>query len=67
MEFASIILNGNSISRSFLFKIKSQNTKFVLDPFDSKMVGIKLPLQEADFILVSHHHRDHDYVEAVRG
>lgn len=49
------------------FKVKSQNTKFILDPFDPKMVGIKLPLQEADFILVSHHHRDHDYVEAVRG
>lgn len=49
------------------FKIKSSNTKILIDPFDPKMVGIKMPHEEVDAVLVSHNHADHNFVEAARG
>jgi L-ascorbate metabolism protein UlaG (beta-lactamase superfamily) len=49
------------------FKIKSLNTKLLIDPFDSKMVGIKMPREEVDAVLVSHNHKDHGFVEAAYG
>jgi len=48
------------------FKIKTSSISLVCDPFDPKMVGLKLPSQEADVVLVSHHHKDHDNVEVVK-
>lgn len=49
------------------FTIKSRQTRLLIDPFDPKMVGIPLPIQEADVVLVSHSHPDHSFVERVRG
>lgn len=45
------------------FKIRSKNATIVTDPFDPKMVGLKFPKTEADIVLISHHHQDHDFVE----
>jgi len=36
------------------------------DPFD-KSVGLRPPQGSADLVLVSHHHPDHDNVEAIKG
>lgn len=47
------------------FLIKSKTTRVVTDPYDSEMVGMKFPKTEADIITVSHHHHDHDRVDAV--
>ncbi len=44
----------------------SSNVTVVTDPFDSKMVGLSLPQQEADIVTVSHHHTDHDFTEKVK-
>jgi L-ascorbate metabolism protein UlaG (beta-lactamase superfamily) len=37
-----------------------------IDPFD-KSVGLRPPQGQADLALVSHHHHDHDNVEALKG
>jgi L-ascorbate metabolism protein UlaG (beta-lactamase superfamily) len=47
------------------FLIKSKTAKVVTDPYDSEMLGMKFPKTEADIITVSHHHHDHDRVDAV--
>jgi L-ascorbate metabolism protein UlaG (beta-lactamase superfamily) len=54
---------------SFLIKTKysgNQITKILIDPF-SPDIGIKYPKQEADIVLMSHQHSDHNYVEGVKG
>ncbi len=48
------------------FKIKGKNTTIVIDPYDPKKVGYKLPKLEADVVLLSHKHADHSYLEGVR-
>lgn len=54
---------------SFLIKTNSSNggTKVVTDPFDPKVTGLKFPTTEADVVTVSHHHKDHDFLEKITG
>ncbi len=55
---------------SFLIEAKtpSGKVKVVVDPFDSKMVGLPWPKQtSADLVLISHQHSDHNFVEGVSG
>lgn len=47
------------------FKIRSKKATLVTDPYDSQMTGLKFPKTEADIVTVSHHHHDHDYIEAI--
>jgi len=49
------------------FRIKGKHTAIVTDPFDSKFVGLKFPKVEADIVLVSHNHQDHNAKTAVGG
>lgn len=50
------------------FRIKGKTATVVLDPFDPKMVGLKLPKVEgADLITISHGHEDHNNSAAVGG
>lgn len=37
-----------------------------IDPFD-KEIGLRPPQGQADLVLVSHHHHDHDNVQSLRG
>ncbi|MEI6587956.1 MAG: MBL fold metallo-hydrolase [Candidatus Moraniibacteriota bacterium] len=39
---------------------------FFIDPFD-KSVGLRPPQGQADFVLVSHNHSDHNNTEALKG
>ena len=48
------------------FKLKTKNVTLITDPFDPKMVGLKFPPVSCEIVTVSHPHRDHDYLEAVR-
>jgi len=49
------------------FKIESDNTSLVTDPFDSE-TGIKLPRNlEASIVTVSHSHHDHANLDGVKG
>ena len=46
--------------------VDSRGTRIVIDPFDDT-VGYEVPSVEADVVLVSHEHHDHNNVKAIRG
>ena len=48
------------------FKLKSKKTTLIMDPFDPKMVGLAYPSQKADIVTVSHDHRDHNNIGAIK-
>ena len=45
---------------------KNEEVRIVIDPF-SKEIGLKPPSLEADILLITHHHYDHNNTEAVGG
>lgn len=47
------------------FEIKGKDVTLVIDPYDPKMLGYKLPKLSADVVLTSHQHEDHAYVDGV--
>lgn len=48
------------------FKLKGKNAAIVIDPFDPDFVGLKSPKDlQADVVLSTHNHGDHNYVGAV--
>jgi L-ascorbate metabolism protein UlaG (beta-lactamase superfamily) len=50
------------------FKIKGKTASLVIDPFDPEFTGLKLPKDlEADVILSTHPHQDHNFLQAVSG
>jgi len=48
------------------FKIKGKSATLVIDPFDSK-IGLRMPKVEADVVLVTHDHYDHNNIAQVAG
>ena len=49
------------------FKIKDKETSIVIDPFNPS-IGLKLPrILEANILLITHDHRDHNYKTGVTG
>lgn len=49
------------------FKIITDSTTVVTDPFDPAKVGLPYPKVWADLVLSSHDHFDHRYLEAITG
>lgn len=49
------------------FKITGKKGSILVDPFDPSKVGLKLGKQDADVVLVSHDHFDHNFTEIVKG
>ena len=49
------------------FRIRASKLSIVLDPYDPKMVGLRFPKVTADFVTISHHHKDHDFLDIVTG
>jgi L-ascorbate metabolism protein UlaG (beta-lactamase superfamily) len=49
------------------FKIKGKELTLVIDPYDPKKTGYKLPKMEADVLLLTHDHEDHNHKEGVSG
>lgn len=49
------------------FKIKGKDLTLVIDPYKMEEVGYKLPKLEADVLLISHEHADHNNKEGVTG
>jgi L-ascorbate metabolism protein UlaG (beta-lactamase superfamily) len=49
------------------FKIKGKDLSLVIDPYDPKKTGYKLPKLEADVVLTTHEHEDHNYKAGVSG
>lgn len=48
------------------FRIKGRTAAIVCDPYDS-YVGFKMPKVEGEIVTVSHGHRDHSFIEGVKG
>lgn len=50
------------------FKVKGKSAVVVFDPFDSAMVGLKMPkIETVDIVTVSHDHGDHNAVKDLPG
>lgn len=49
------------------FKIKGKQITLIIDPYDPKTTGYKLPKLEGDVVLTTHDHEDHNYVHGVTG
>lgn len=51
-----------------MFKIKGKTSSLIIDPFDPEKVNLKFPKDiEADVVLVTHQHADHNYIAGVKG
>ncbi|MFH1412422.1 MAG: MBL fold metallo-hydrolase [bacterium] len=48
-------------------KVGPDGVIVVTDPFDPNMTGFKMPKIDADIVTVSHDHKDHNYVKAIKG
>ena len=48
------------------FRIQSGKTTIIIDPF-SKTIGLTPPKGEADILLVTHNHSDHNNTKAIQG
>ncbi|MCA9390053.1 MBL fold metallo-hydrolase [candidate division WWE3 bacterium] len=49
------------------FKIETNDKTIVIDPYNPDSIGLPWKETEADVVLVSHHHDDHNYVEGISG
>lgn len=47
------------------FKIKGKNATLVVDPYDSNSTGYKLPKMDAEIVLTSHEHPDHNFISGI--
>ena len=61
-----IIWKGQSCFQIVTQKIKNNQTNIVIDPF-SPEIGLRPPSQEADIVLVTHGHSDHNNVKLISG
>lgn len=48
------------------FKIRTKTAVLVTDPFDPEIVGLKYPKVETDIVTISHHHKDHNFLERIQ-
>ena len=62
----NIIWHGQSCFQILAARNKGEQTLILIDPF-SEEIGLKLPKLEADILLISHRHRDHDNAKGVGG
>jgi len=60
----NIIWHGQSCFRISTSQGKNNHVNIVTDPF-SENIGLRLPKLEADILLVSHQHHDHNNIKAV--
>lgn len=50
------------------FRLKGKNTTVIIDPFNPDFTGLKLPKDlQAQVLLITHSHADHNFAEAVKG
>ena len=46
---------------------KQGQGKLVIDPYDPSFVGLRMSSLEADIVLTTHDHEDHNYIKGVKG
>jgi L-ascorbate metabolism protein UlaG (beta-lactamase superfamily) len=49
------------------FSLKGKDASVITDPFDEKMVGLKLGKLSTDIVTISHEHPDHNKREDIEG
>ncbi len=49
------------------FRIKGKEATLVVDPYNPEKTGFKLSKLDADIVLMSHQHDDHNYAEGIGG
>jgi len=62
---AKISWAGQACFQISVSSSKDQPTNIVIDPFSD--IGLKIPNFEADILLLTHQHQDHNNAKAVRG
>ncbi len=62
----NITWQGQSCFQITANQTKNTQTYIVIDPFD-KETGLKLPKLEADILLTTHNHHDHNNIKEVSG
>ena len=48
------------------FKIKGKNAAIVIDPYNPEILGKKFPATEADVVLITHDHQDHNNASSIK-
>jgi L-ascorbate metabolism protein UlaG (beta-lactamase superfamily) len=66
MKYMQIIWQGQSCFQMISSQGKNHQVNIVIDPFDESL-GLRVPKLEADILLVTHQHHDHNNVKAVAG
>ena len=61
-----ITWHGHSLFQIAANPQKNSQVNIIIDPFD-KSIGLRVPKLEADILLVTHQHYDHNNVKAVLG
>ena len=61
-----IIWQGQSFFQILIRKGKESVIRIAIDPFDEQ-IGLKPPTCEADIVLVTHSHYDHNNIKAIKG
>lgn len=61
-----IIWHGQSCFQIIARREKNNQVLIVSDPF-SEEIGLRVPRLEADIVLITHHHHDHNNIKAVSG
>ena len=61
-----IIWKGQSFFQILIQRGKESVVKIAFDPYDEQ-IGLKPPVLEADILLITHSHYDHNNVKAVKG
>ncbi|MBM3257982.1 MAG: MBL fold metallo-hydrolase [Candidatus Nealsonbacteria bacterium] len=62
----NIIWHGQSCFQISSSQTKNNHVNIVIDPF-SEETGLRIPKLEADIVLVTHQHSDHNNVKAISG
>ena len=62
----NIIWKGQSCFQITSSQNKNHQVSIIIDPFD-KETGLRVPKLQADLVLVTHNHHDHNNVKAVSG
>ena len=61
-----IVWKGQACFYITVSRGKQEQVKILIDPFEDSL-GLKLPSQDADIVLVTHNHFDHNNVKAAGG
>ena len=62
----NITWKGQSCFQISASQVKNGSVSIVIDPF-SKEIGLRVPKLQADILLVTHDHSDHNNIKAVSG